>query len=181
VIQVPNLNAFSGVSQGWINQVTAIVTGAVKDGINAGAEFMREAINNSPTGHPWHVRKNEANGFAPGARIGNRNPSFGEVDPNSGNMLNSVSTSGPFRSGSDAQIAGLYGWLDANETGRDYYFVLQDNGDYEVGASMGMGLLNEVANGAGGVLRNYGAKIEAEQSVARSMLAAGFKYTGSTF
>ena len=178
---MPSIKAFSGVSQGWVNQVSAIATAAVRDGINAGAEFMREAINNSPTSHPWHARKNDANNFEPGARIGNRNPSFGEVDPNSGNMLNSVSTSGPFRSGSDAQIAGLYGWLDASETGRDYYFVLQDNGDYEVGAGMGMGLINEAANGAGGVLRNYGAKIIAEQGVAKVMVSARFKYTGSTF
>jgi hypothetical protein len=178
---MPSIKAFSGVSQGWLNQVSAIATAAVRDGINAGANFMREAINNSPTSHPWHARKNDANNFEPGARIGNRNPSFGEVDPNSGNMLNSVSTSGPFRSGSDAQIAGLYGWLDASETGRDSYFVLQDNGDYEVGAGMGMGLINEAANGAGGVLRNYGAKIIAEQGVAKVMVSAGFKYTGSTF
>ena len=178
---MPSIKAFSGVSQGWVNQVSAIATAAVRDGINAGAEFMREAINNSPTSHPWHARKNDANNFEPGARIGNRNPSFGEVDPNSGNMLNSVRTSGPLRSGSDAQITGLYGWLDASETGRDYYFVLQDNGDYEVGAGMGMGLINEAANGAGGVLRNYGAKIIAEQGVAKVMVSAGFKYTGSTF
>jgi hypothetical protein len=46
---------------------------------------------------------------------------------------------------------------------------------------MGMGLLNEAAGGAGGVLRNYGAKIAAEQSVTKSMLAAGFSYTGGAF
>jgi hypothetical protein len=178
---MPSIKAFSGVSQGWITGVADLATKAVKNGLESGANFMREAINNSPTDHPWHLRKNRANSFPDGARIGNTNPDVGEIDPNSGNMLNSVSTFGPFRSGSDAQIAGAYGWLDANETGRDYYFVLQDNGDYEVGAGKGMGLINEAATGAGGVLRNYGAKIVAEQGVAKVMVSAGFKYTGSTF
>jgi hypothetical protein len=178
---MPRLDAFPSVAQGWINQVTAISTAAVKDGIETGATFMREAIDNSPTGHPWHARKNAANDFPTGARRGNTNASFGEVDPNSGNMLNSVSTTGPIKSGSGSEVVGLYGWVDANESGRDYYFALQDTGGYVVGAGMGMGLLNEAAVGAGGVLRNYGAKIVAEQSVTKSMLSAGFKYTGSAF
>jgi len=178
---MPRLEAFPSVSRGWINQIAALSAGAVKDGIEAGATFMREAILDSPTGHPWHTRKNAANGFPPGARIGNTNPAFGEVDPNSGNMLNSVSTLGPIKSASGSEVVGLYGWVDANESGRDYYFELQDTGGYVVGAGMGMGLLNEAAGGAGGVLRNYGAKIAAEQSVTKSMLAAGFSYTGGAF
>ena len=178
---MPNLDAFPSVSRGWINQIAALSSGAVKDGIEAGAAFMREAINNSPTGHPWHARKNAANEFPTGARRGNTNPDFGEVDPNSGNMLNSVGTLGPIKSGSGSEVVGLYGWVDANESGRDYYFELQDTGGYVVGAGMGMGLLNEAAAGAGGVLRNYGAKVIAEQSVTKSMLAAGFTYTGSAF
>lgn len=179
---MPKLEAFSGVSQGWINQVTAVASAAVKDGIEEGARFMREAILDSPTTHPWHARKNAANGFPTGARIGNRvmSEDLGEIDPNSGNMLNSVSTHGPFRSGGQGQIAGAFGWIDAQESGKDYYFILQDTGGYEVGAAMGMGLLNGKASGAGGVLRDYGAKVAAEQKVVRSLLSAGFK-TGGTF
>lgn len=178
---MPKLSAFPGISRGWINQVSAISAGAVKDGIEAGAEFMREAILDSPTTHPWHIRKNEANGFAPGARIGNTNPSFGEVDPNSGNMLKSVSTLGPAKSAGGSHVVGLFGWIDAQENGRDYYFALQDSGDYKVGAGMGMGLINGPAGGAGGVLRQYGAKVAAEQVVTKSLLSAGFKYTGGVF
>ena len=176
---MPSLDAFSGVSRGWINQINAIATGAVKDAIEEGARFMREAILDSPTTHPWHARKNAANGFPSGARIGNVSESFGEVDPNSGNMLNSVSTLGPFNSGGGSTVAGAFGWIDASESGKDYYFILQDTGGYEVGAAIGMGLLNGKARGAGGVIRDYGAKVAAEQSLTKSMLAAGFK-TGAT-
>jgi hypothetical protein len=172
-----NLQSFNGVSQGYVNLVMAIGTAAISDSIKTGADYMREGILNSPTTHPWHARKNEASGFQPGARKGNINPSFGEVDPNSGRMLESVDSSGPVRSASGSEIAGIYGWINIKED----YFIEQDSGDYIVGAGMGMGLLNEKAPGAGGVLRKYGAKNAASSSLIKSMLRAGFKYTGEAF
>jgi hypothetical protein len=174
---MPKLQAFNGVTQGYINLMTALAKTAVADSIKAGADFMVEAINDSPTTHPWHARKNDANGFPTGARIGNRNPMFGDVDPNSGKMLASVSSSGPTVSASGAEIAGIYGWINTQED----YFIDQDNGDYIVGAGMGMGLLNEKAPGAGGVLRRYGARNAASHSLIRSMRSAGLKYTGEAF
>jgi hypothetical protein len=168
---------FKSVSQGYVNLVRALSTTAVGDSIKTGAEFMREGILDSNTTHPWHAKKNAANGFPAGARIGNTNESFGEVDPNSGKMLASVDSSGPTRSASGSKIAGIYGWINVQED----YFVEQDNGSYIVGAGMGMGLLNEKGPGAGGVLRKYGARNAASGSLIKSMLAAGFKYTGEAF
>jgi hypothetical protein len=174
---MPSIKSFNGVSQGYINLISAVGTAAVADSIKTGAEFMREGILDSNTTHPWHAKKNAANGFPSGARIGNTNPSFGEVDPNSGNMLASVSSSGPTRSASGTEIAGIYGWINSTED----YFIEQDNGSYGVGAGMGMGLLNGKGPGAGGVLRNYGAKNAASTSLVKSMLSAGFKYKGEAF
>jgi hypothetical protein len=174
---MPNLQAFNGVSQGYVNLILALGKTAVADSIKVGAAFMVEAINDSPTTHPWHARKNEANGFPSGARIGNTNPMFGEVDPNSGKMLASVDSSGPVVSASGSEIAGIYGWINTQED----YFIDQDNGDYIVGAGMGMGLLNEKAAGAGGVLRKYGARNAASSSLIKSMLSAGLKYKGEPF
>jgi hypothetical protein len=172
---MPRLEAFAGVSQGWINQIAAISSAAVGDAIEEGAEFMRDAILDSPTSHPWHARKNAANGFPAGARIGNTDPSFGDVDPNSGNMLASVSTLGPVKSGGGSEIVGLFGWIDNEEE----YFIEQDTGSYDVGAAMGMGLLNGRSS-RGNVLRDYGAKVAAEQRLIKSLSAAGLKSTGST-
>lgn len=172
-----NLQSFNGVSQGYINLMLALAKTAVRDSIRTGAEYMKEAILDSPTSHPWHARKNAANGFPNGARIGNTNPSFGEVDPNSGKMLASVDSSGPVTSGSGSEIAGIYGWINNQED----YFIEQDNGAYGVGAGMGMGLLNEKAGGAGGVLRKYGAKNAASSSLIKSMTSAGLKYRGEAF
>jgi hypothetical protein len=171
---MPKLEAFSGISQGWINQVTAIASGAVKDSINAGVAYMQEVIKDSPTGTPWHLNKNRANNFSEGARIGNNNPDFGTeaVDPNSGLMLSSVSSVGPVRLGGD-QIQGFFGWIDTKES----YFLLQDVGNYGVGKQSGMGLLN-IARNPGSSIKQMGAYIEAEQSLKKSMLSAGFKYSG---
>ncbi len=171
---MPRLQAFPGVSRGWINLITALGTAAVADSIKEGADFMKEAILDSPTTHPWHARKNAANGFAPGARVGNTNPSFGEVDPNSGKMLNAVTSVGPAKSASGSEIVGFYGWVDA----REEYFIKQDTGGYEVGAAMGMGLLNGQARGAGGVIRDYGAAVVARESLIKSLKASGLKMTG---
>jgi hypothetical protein len=171
---VPRLQAFPGVSKGWINLIGALGNAAVADAIKEGADFMKEAILDSPTTHPWHARKNAANSFTPGARIGNKNPDFGEVDPNSGKMLNAVSSVGPARSASGSEIVGFYGWVDARED----YFIKQDNGGYEVGAGMGMGLLNAQARGAGGVIRDYGAAVAARESLIKSLKASGLKMTG---
>jgi hypothetical protein len=168
---MPNLEAFGGVSQGWINMISAVASGAVKDAIDEGAEFMRDAINDSPTGHPWHLRKNAANGFTSNQpRIGNTNPSFGEVDPNSGLMLASVGTKGPINP-ANSGVIGSYGWVKRQEQ----YFIDQDTGGYDVGAGAGMGLLNGLASGAGSVLRDYGAKIAAEEKLFASLKAAGLK------
>jgi len=175
---MPRLQAFNGVSQAWLNQIKEVASGAVKDGIEAGAEFMRNGIMDSPTGTPWHIQKNQANGFGDGARIGNNNPNFGSegVDPNSGKMLNSVDSLGPTSSASGSEIAGIYGWINVRED----YFLLQDVGNYGVGKQSGMGLLNKAMNPQASVTQ-MGAKIEAESQVAKTMLAAGFKYTGSAF
>ena len=176
---MPRLQAFNGVSQGWINLIGALGNAAVSDAIKEGADFMKEAILDSPTNDSkdWHVRKNAANGFAPGARIGNANPNFGEVDPNSGNMLNAVSSSGPKKSGSGTVIHGSYGWVDA----REEYFIKQDSGAYGVGARLGMGLLNAKAPGAKGVIRDYGAAVVARESLIKSLKASGLKLTGELF
>ena len=171
---MPRLEAFNGVSQGWINMIGALGKAAVADAIKDGADFMKEAILDSPTTHPWHARKNAANGFPSGARIGNTNPSEGEVDPNSGKMLDSVSSMGPVKSASGSEIVGFYGWVDARED----YFIKQDTGGYEVGAAMGMGLLNPKASGAGGVIRDYGAAVAARESLVKSLKAGGLKVTG---
>lgn len=174
---MPNLSAFPSVAQGWTNGVVNISKSAVAQGIIAGANYMREGINDRPTGTPWHLAKNAANGFDGGEpRIGNANPNFGTngVDPNSGLMLSSVSSSGPTKAG-DAVI-GSYGWLDVQKD----YFLLQDVGNYGVGNQSGMGLINEAQNPTEAV-EQMGAVIKAESTVAEVMIAAGFKYTGSAF
>ena len=172
---MPRLQAFPGVSKGWINLIAALGNGAVADAIKEGADFMKDAILDSPTGHPWHIRKNAANGFTSNQpRIGNTNPSFGDVDPNSGKMLNAVSSSGPKMSGSNTVIQGQYGWIDV----REEYFIKQDNGNYVVGAGEGMGLLNPQAPRAGGVIRDYGAAVAARESLIKSLKASGLKMTG---
>ena len=173
---MPNLTAFPSVAQGWIDGVVKISSSAVSEGIRAGADYMREGINDRPTGTKWHLDKNAANGFDSGARIGNANPDFGTlgVDPNSGLMLASVSSSGPMKSG-DA-VTGSYGWLDVQKD----YFLLQDVGNYGLGNESGMGLLN-IAQKPTEAVEQMGAVLEAERVVAKAMLAAGFKYTGSDF
>lgn len=174
---MPKLEQFSGVTQNWINQLVAVSNEAIKDSIEKGADHMREVILDSPTGTDWHADKNAANGFSPGQpRIGNKNPSFWEVDENSGNMLNSVTTLGPARSGSGSTIVGMFGWVDANEGGSDYYFVLQDTGNYKVGNQKGMGLLN-VGNKT---TEKYGAKVVAEETLIKSLTAAGLTLKGRT-
>jgi hypothetical protein len=170
---MPKLDDFPGVSQGWVNLILAISSAAVKDAVDEGADFMRDAIMDSPTSHPWHLRKNAANGFPSGARIGNRDESFGDVDPNSGKMLSSVASQGPIRSGSGSEVLGLFGWLNTQED----YFIDQDSGGYDVGAAMGMGLLNSRAQGAGGVLRKYGAAVAAQQSLIKSLKSSGLRYS----
>lgn len=171
------LSAFPSVSRGWINQITEVANAGVKDAIDEGAKFMREAILDSPTGDPkdWHLRKNKANFFPLGARIGNANPSFGTngVDPNSGLMLASVSSSGPVKGNSE--ITGSFGWIDVKKE----YFLDQDTGAYGVGAQVGMGLLND-GSGRGKVLRDYGARVAAEQVLIKSLKASGLKFTGTT-
>jgi hypothetical protein len=170
---MPRLDAFPAVSQGWINQVTAVSTAAVKDAIAEGADFMRKGIENSPTGTNWHSDKNAANpGFPDGARIGNRNPNFGTepIDPNSGLMLASVSTVGPVKS-SASSIEGFFGWVDDKEP----YFLLQDVGNYSVGNQSGMGLINQAINPQAGV-KQYGAALASQQSLIKSLKAAGLKH-----
>jgi hypothetical protein len=172
---MPSIKSFNGVSQGYVNLITALSKTAVADSIKVGADFMVKGINNSPTPHPWHARKNEANNFPTGARIGNRNPMFwSPVDPDSGKMLESIDSSGPVTSASGSEIAGMFGWLRVQED----YFIDQDSGGYDVGSAMGMGLLNAKAPGAGGVLREYGARNEASRSLIKSMTSAGLKYRG---
>lgn len=172
---MPRLEAFGAVTEGYVNLITALSKTAVADSIKVGADFMVQGINNSPTTHPWHARKNDANGFPTGARIGNQNPMFWDpIDPNSGKMLDSVDSSGPITSASGSEIAGMFGWLKVQED----YFIDQDSGGYDVGAAMGMGLLNAKAPGAGGVLREYGARNAASSSLVKSMTLAGLKYRG---
>jgi hypothetical protein len=174
---MPSIKSFNGVSQGYVNLITVLSKTAVADSIRVGAEYMKEAILDSPTSHPWHARKNAANGFPSGARIGNQNSMFwDDVDSNSGKMLASVDFSGPVTSASGSEIAGLYGWVNNQED----YFIDQDSGGYDVGAAMGMGLLNEKAGGAGGVLRKYGARNAASSSLIKSMTSAGLKYRGES-
>lgn len=169
---MPKLDAFPGVAQGWVNIILAISSAAVKDAIEEGADFMRDAIMDSPTSHPWHLRKNAANGFPSGARIGNTNPDFGDVDPNSGKMLASIASQGPLRSGSGSEVLGLFGWLNTQED----YFIDQDTGGYDVGAAMGMGLLNGRSS-RGNVMRKYGAAVASQQSLIKSLKASGLKHT----
>lgn len=173
---MPRLAEFSGISQGWINQLSAVAVASVREAIDEGAQFMRDAILDSPTDDPmgWHIKKNMANGFPAGARIGNTDPGIGDIDPNSGLMLNSVDTAGPLRT-KPSEIVGFFGWIDTKKE----YFLDQDTGDYKVGAEVGMGLLNAGA-GKGGALRDYGAKVAAEQKLIQSLSAAGLKSTGST-
>jgi hypothetical protein len=175
---MPKLEAFPGVSQNYINLISAVARGAVADSIKAGADAMREGILNSPTGSTWHLDKNRANGFGDGARIGNNNPNFGSegVDPNSGLMLSAVSSAGPTSSASGTKITGKYGWINTKQP----YFLLQDVGNYKVGKQAGMGLINETINSSTS-MNQMRAKIKAEQRVVKSMLAAGFKYTGEAF
>jgi hypothetical protein len=168
---MPKLDAFPGVSRGWINIMFAISTAAVKDAIDEGAKFMRDGIQDSPTGTPWHLNKNRANGFADGARIGNRSASFGETDPNSGLMLSSVSTAGPVRSGG-SNVEGFFGWVDVKEP----YFLLQDVGNYGVGKQTGMGLLNQTMKPNTSITQ-YGAAVSAQQSLIKSLKASGLKYS----
>jgi hypothetical protein len=170
---MPKLTEFKGVSQGYVSAITDIGMKAVAGSIKIGSEYMRNGIGNRPTGSTWHIDKNRANNFDDGARIGNNNPNFGSegVDPNSGLMLSAVSSSGPTRSSSGKKIAGKYGWINTKQP----YFLLQDVGNYGVGKQSGMGLLNEAMNPTSSVTQ-FGAKVEAEQEMIKSMKSAGFKY-----
>ena len=171
---MPRLDAFTGVSQRWINQIAAVASGAVKDTIEAGAEFMREGINDRSTGTPWHLEKNQANGFDDGARIGNRNPMVGEVDPHSGQMLASINTAGPIRTNGGSNVEGFFGWIDTKEP----YFLLQDVGNYGVGDEVGMGLLNKAMNNDS--ITQMGAYVAAKQRLIKSLSLAGLKPSGAT-
>lgn len=150
----------------------------VNESIDAGHDFMREVISgDASTGHPWHAAKNAANGFEPGARIGNKVPFMykgyaSEIDPKSGNMLSSVKKLGPATSPDGKNIVGLFGWIDA-EPG-DAYFIQQDKGTYAVGNKVGMGLLNEGRNSP----RKYAAAQASEQAMIRSAKNFGFKVSG---
>jgi hypothetical protein len=165
------LDAFPSVSRGWINMITAVANAGVRDAIEEGSRFMREGILDSPTGdaNNWHLDKNRDNSFPEGARIGNTNPTVGEIDPNSGLMLASVSTAGPIRAGS--AVTGFFGWIDVKKE----YFLDQDTGAYGVGAEVGMGLLNS-GSGRGGALRDYGAAVASQQRLIKSLKAAGLKH-----
>lgn len=176
---MPKLSEFPSASKVWQKQLLAVGVKSISTAMNEGADFMREAITDSPTGHSWHLRKNAANGFPDGARIGNANSSFGEVDPNSGNMLNSVSTVGPSASGQGDSVVGFFGWMDATENNDSFYFAAQDAGNYDVGKQKGMGLLNGPTEGSS-VLREFGAQVVAEESLIKTLTAAGLKLTGRT-
>ena len=169
---MPSLDAFAGVSQGWINQIAAVASGAVKETIEEGAQAMRDGINDSSTGTPWHLKKNQQNDFEDGARIGNRNPMVGEVDPHSGQMLASVSSAGPVKTNGGKHIEGFFGWIDAKEP----YFLLQDVGNYGVGEQVGMGLLNNAMNNDS--ITQMSAYVAAKEKLISSLSAAGLKSSG---
>ena len=176
---MPNLNEFDSYANIFHNQVLIAGSRSVNVAIDAGADFMREAIvNGSPTGHPWHAAKNAANGFPDGARIGNRVPFMykgfaSEIDYKSGNMLKSVTTMGPVTSGDRSKIAGLFGWIDPSA--EDSYFVQQDTGKYGVGKQVGMGLLN-VGNKSG---KKFAAMMAAQTTLESEAIKNGFKVSGS--
>ncbi len=174
---MPKLTEFDSYAKLFHNQVLVAGARTVNAAIDESADFMREVISGgSPTGHPWHAAKNAANGYEPGARIGNKVPFMykgyaSEVDPKSGNMLNSVKTMGPTTNGDGSKIVGLFGWIDNEEA----YFGQQDTGKYGVGKGVGMGLLNEGAKSS----RKFAAMMTAQLVLEREGAKNGFKVTGS--
>jgi hypothetical protein len=172
---------FDGYSVTFIKQVVSAGGQALKETIDSGAEYMRKFIlEGSPTGSPWHDNKNARNGYPQGSRIGNTDPSIGDVHMDAGNMLREVDALGPAVSPDNSKIVGLFGWIDSDKVASNAYFVEQDSGNYHTGKHIGMGLLNSATGDSRGVLQNFGAMMAARNQLETSMKSKGFRSSGES-
>lgn len=178
---MPKLMDFSKYAEAFTSQVVAAAGGAVKETVDFGANYMRRfIIEDSPTGSAWHEKKNAENGYPAGSRVGNTNPSVGEVHLNAGNMWRAVESAGPSIAPDKSKIIGLFGWIDSDKNPSNEYFVMQDSGNYHTGKHIGMGLLNGRTGDSRGVLQKFGAMVAAQGQLEKSMKSAGFSRTGGS-
>lgn len=167
---MPSMDQFSDEIYKHAKSVIATAVGGLKSASSAGANYMRDVIQNSAsTGTEWHRDKNLLNGYEVGARIGSK-IAIGRYGPsdNPGNMLRSVGVSEPSVDGETVSVR--FGWVKPKAT--DDYFVRQDTGSYKEGG-VGMGLLNEVEDGKG-----MSAVLYTESYLIKLMKAARFKVSG---
>jgi hypothetical protein len=159
---VPKIDEFRVYSQKYVKKVLDASKVALKEGSDSGAEYMRTYIEaDSPTGTPWHKRKNDERGNDIGAR------------KETGAMLNAVTSTGVVGT---KKLSTNFGWV----TNKKHYFVMQDSGGYWHTAygkpsGIGMGLLNTASDGGGnGTLRRLGAYFQGQNDFVVAMKKAGF-------
>jgi hypothetical protein len=165
LISVPNIDEFRAYTQKYVVKVLEASKSALKEGSDGGAEYMRTYIEaDSPTGTPWHKRKNDERGNDIGAR------------KDTGAMLNAVTSTGVVGT---KKLSTNFGWV----TNKKHYFAMQDSGGYWHTAygkpsGIGMGLLNKAEDGGGrGTIRVLGAYFQAQTDFIAAMKKAGFRET----
>lgn len=178
---MPKLKDFEASLLPFVKSVVAAGSSSVKETIDYGANYMRKyIIEGSPTGSAWHDNKNATNGYPAGSRVGNTNPTIGDVHMDAGNMWRAVESVGPSVAPDNSKIIGLFGWVDADKVASNAYFVEQDSGNYHTGKHIGMGLLNTRMGDSRGVLQNFGAMMAAQNQLESSMKSKGFLVSGGS-
>lgn len=169
---MPSLDTFGSYMAQYSDQVTKKAEDAYKAAAMKGSAFMKAVISDgAPTGTRWHLEKNAANRYAPGARIGSK-IEFQGYAPSAapGTMLKSVERGNVETNKNSINVS--FGWLNKKEE----YFGQQDLGTYRPNG-VGMGLLNNSQNGG----RQMGAALAAEAELLKKMKAAKFGVKGSFF
>lgn len=172
---MPSIDQMGSSMQAWKNRILSLSAGILSNATFFGAEIMREKIRyGSPTGSPWHDRKNAENGFPAGSRFGNTNAAFDRrVHPDSGRMYENVNNGTKTKNDGNV-MSSTFGWRDKVK-----YFAEQDSGSYG-DDGVGMGLINAVESPGAGVLGDYIAAHEASKTFTDEMRRAGFSVRGNS-
>ncbi len=162
---MPNIDEFRVYTKRYVDKVLDASKDALKQGSDGGAEYMRAYIEkDSPTGTPWHIKRNNNRGTDPGAR------------KETGAMFDAVTSTGVI---GNKKLSTKFGWVNAKKN----YFAMQDSGGYWKTAygkpsGIGMGLLNRAGDGGGrGTIRVLGAYYQSQTDFIAAMKKAGFRET----
>ncbi len=169
---MPSLDTFGSHMAEYSQEVTKKAEEAYKAAAMKGSAFMKAVISDgAPTGTRWHLEKNAANRYEPGARIGSKIEFQGyAASAAPSTMLKSVERGAVETNSNSINVS--FGWLNKKEE----YFGQQDLGTYRPNG-VGMGLLNKGQNGG----RDMGAALAAEAELLKKMKAARFRVKGSFF